>query len=192
MKDSNTATTLRADNRRQALVDAAAAAFREHGYHAASMREVAGRVGMLAGSMYYHFRSKDDLLLAVYAEGVQRLCDQVRSEIEGIDDPVERLQAALEAHLDSLLDGSDYGQVVIRVLPKDAPGVEDQLVALRTDYENIFKTLIDELDMTTEKKQYLRLFLIGASNWAQVWYHKGGDSPRTIARQLMNCLDLGR
>lgn len=192
MKNTNAATNLRADNRRQALVDAAAAAFREHGYHAASMREVAGRVGMLAGSMYYHFRSKDDLLLAVYAEGVQRLCDQVRAGVEGIDDPVERLQAALEAHLDNLLDGSDYGQVVIRVLPKDAPGVEDQLVALRTDYENIFKTLIDELDMTTEKKQYLRLFLIGASNWAQVWYHKGGDSPRTIARQLMNCVDLSR
>lgn len=186
------AQPLRADNRRQALVDAAAAAFREFGYQAASMREVAGRVGMLAGSMYYHFASKDELLLAVYTEGVRRLSEQVSGEIDGLEDPVERLQAALEAHLDGLLDGSDYVQVVIRVLPKDAPGVEDQLVALRHQYEGIFRTLIDELDMTTEKKHYLRLFLIGACNWTQVWYRKGIDSPRTIARQLMACVELGR
>lgn len=189
---SSTAPTLRADNRRQALIDAAAAAFRELGYHAASMRVVAGRVGMLAGSMYYHFKSKDDLLLAVYAEGVRRLSEQVNGEIEGIEDPVARLRAALEAHLDGLLDGSDYVQVVIRVLPKDAPGVEDRLTALRHEYESIFRNVIDELDMTTQKKHYLRLLLIGACNWTQVWYQKGGDSPRNIARQLMDCVELDR
>lgn len=189
---ASSAQTLRADNRRQALVDAAAAAFREFGYHAASMREVAGRVGMLAGSMYYHFGSKDELLLAVYDEGVRRISKQVREEIKGIKDPRAKLQKALEAHLDALLDGSDYVQVVIRVLPKDAPGVEDRLVALRNEYENIFKNVFDELDMTTEKKHYLRLFLIGACNWTQVWYHKEGDSPRAIARQLMDCVAPGR
>lgn len=189
---TKSAQTLRADNRRQALVDAAAAAFREFGYHAASMREVAGRVGMLAGSMYYHFASKDELLLAVYEEGVRRISRQVQEEVKGIKDPRERLHKALEAHLDALLDGSDYVQVVIRVLPKDAPGVEAQLVTLRSEYEDIFRNLIDELDMSTEKKHYLRLFLIGACNWTQVWYRKGGDSPRTIAHQLMACVEPAR
>lgn len=201
---SATAQPLRADNRRQDLIDAAAAAFRELGYHAASMREVASRAGMLAGSTYYHFASKDELLLAVYAEGVRRISDQVRDEIHGIADPVERLRTALEAHLDALLDGSDYVQVVIRVLPKDAPGVEDRLVALRNEYEQLFKSLVDELDMSEERKHYLRLFLIGACNWTQVWYRQsndqsndqgndqGSDSPRTIARHLMSCVALNR
>lgn len=183
-------TTLRSDNRRQALIDAAASAFREYGYHAASMREVAGRVGMLAGSMYYHFASKDELLVAVYAEGVRRISDQVRAEIEGIETPRERLAAALEAHLDALLDGSDYVQVVIRVLPKDAPKVAERLTALRSDYENLFRQLIEELDMTPERKHYLRLFLIGACNWAQVWYRPGGEPPRTLARRLVDCVGL--
>jgi TetR/AcrR family transcriptional regulator, cholesterol catabolism regulator len=189
---STSTQTLRADNRRQALVDAAAAAFREFGYHAASMREVAGRAGMLAGSTYYHFASKDELLLAVYAEGVRRLLEQVKGEIKDIEDPVDRLRAGLEAHLDALLDGSDYAQVVIRVLPQDAPGVEDRLAALRHEYESIFRTLIDELNMTPEKKRYLRLFLIGACNWSQVWYRKGGESPRAIARELLACVELER
>jgi AcrR family transcriptional regulator len=188
---ANTAQTLRNDNRRQALVDAAAAAFRELGYHAASMREVAGRVGMQAGSMYYHFASKDELLLAVYSEGVRRISEQVRREIQGVAKPLARLRAALEAHLDALLDGSDYVQVVIRVLPKDAPGVEDALTALRNDYEALLGSLIDDFDMAADKKRYLRLFLIGACNWTQVWYRKGGDSPRVVARRLMECVEGG-
>lgn len=182
--------TPRSDNRRQALIDAAAAAFRERGYHAASMREVAGRVGMLAGSMYYHFASKDDLLLAVYAEGVRRISDQVNREIDGIEPPRERLRAALEAHLDALLDGSDYVQVVIRVLPKDAPKVEDRLNTLRNEYENLFRQLIDDLDMSPDRKHYLRLFLIGACNWTQVWYQPGGEPPRTLARRLLECVEM--
>lgn len=188
---TDTAGSLRHDNRRDALVDAAAAAFRELGYHAASMREVAGRVGMLAGSMYYHFASKDELLMAVYTEGVRRISEQVRREIEDVDEPVARLRAALEAHLDALLDGSDFVQVVIRVLPKDAPKVEHRLVALRNDYEDIFRQLVDDLDMNPDRKRYFRLFLIGACNWTQVWYHKGADTPRDIARRLMECLEDG-
>jgi len=190
MEDS--ARKPRPDNRRQSLIDAAAAAFREYGYHAASMREVAGRAGMLAGSVYYHFPSKDDLLVAVYAEGVKRLSEQVQQEIEGVAGPWPRLRRALEAHLDGLLDSSDYAQVVIRVLPVDAPAVEQRLVALRHDYENIFRSLIDELDMTEDKKHYLRLFLIGACNWTQVWYRKEKDSPRDIARHLTALLEAGR
>lgn len=185
---STSVQSLCPNNRRQALVDAAAAAFREYGYHAASMREVAGRAGMLAGSMYYHFPSKDELLVAVYAEGVRRISSQVSREINNINDAHSKLQAALEAHLDALLDGGDYVQVVIRVLPKDAPRVAERLAALRNDYENLFRRLIDELALSDQRKHYLRLFLIGASNWAQVWYRRGGESPRCIARQLMACL----
>lgn len=190
MPDST--SSLRSDNRRQPLIDAAAAAFREFGYHAASMREMAGRTGMQAGSMYYHFPSKDELLVAVYAEGVRRISDQVREEIEGLTDPRERLAAALEAHLDALLDGSDYVQVVIRVLPKDAPRVTKRLKALRNEYEDLFRQLIDELDMNPDRKHYLRLFLIGACNWTQVWYEPGGDPPRVLARRLMECVELER
>lgn len=142
--------------------------------------------------MYYHFDSKDELLVAVYTEGVKRISDQVKAEIEGIDPPRDRLEAALEAHLDALLDGSDYVQVVIRVLPKDAPKVADRLNALRNDYENLFRQLVDELDMSPDRKHYLRLFLIGACNWTQVWYQPGGEPPRRIAQRLMECVEPNR
>ena len=56
----------RQDNRRQQLLDVAARLFRERGYHVTSMRDIAREVGMLSGSIYYHFPSKEEMLLAVY------------------------------------------------------------------------------------------------------------------------------
>ena len=56
-------------NRRQALISAAAQLFKLKGYDATSTREIATKVGMQAGSPFYHFGNKQDLLLAVMVEG---------------------------------------------------------------------------------------------------------------------------
>ncbi len=74
-------------NRRQDLLDAAARLFARQGFHAASMRDIARAVGMLPGSLYYHFASKDALLLAVYAEGVRRIAERVDAAVASAATP---------------------------------------------------------------------------------------------------------
>ncbi|MGH7917667.1 MAG: helix-turn-helix domain-containing protein, partial [Candidatus Binataceae bacterium] len=71
----------RQDNRRGQLLDAAARLFRERGYHATSMRDIAKAVGMLSGSIYYHFDSKEEMLVAVYEEGARRFSEAVDSAV---------------------------------------------------------------------------------------------------------------
>ncbi|MFQ6024246.1 MAG: TetR/AcrR family transcriptional regulator [Acidiferrobacterales bacterium] len=184
--------TPRQDNRRQRLLDAAARLFRSHGYHATSMRDIAKAVGMLPGSIYYHFPSKDELLVTVYKEGVRRITEKVDAVTGRENDPWRRLEAACIAHLETLLDHSDYAQVVIRVLPDDAGPVKPRLIALRDQYEARFKRLVEELDLPPQvDRRYMRLLLIGALNWSQVWYRPGGDSPRTIARRFLQALHHG-
>ena len=179
----------RQDNRRLALLDAAAALFAERGYHAASTRELAAAVGMLPGSIYYHFPSKGDLLLAVYAEGVTRIEAAVRAAIEGVEDPWARLEEACAAHLGALVDGSAYAGVVVRVQPADDPQVARQLVALRDRYERLFAQLIGALDLPDPgARRDLRLLLLGALNWTQHWYRPGGDSPRALVHRFMGLL----
>ena len=179
----------RQDSRRQQLLDAAARLFRLHGYHAASMREIASAVGMLPGSIYYHFPSKDELLVTIYREGVARIAERVDAAISRQKDPWRRLEAACVAHLETLLDHSDYARVVIRVLPDDAPPVRVRLVALRDQYEQRFEHLLAAIELPARvDRRYLRLALIGALNWSQVWYRRGGDSPRTIAKHFLRVL----
>lgn len=189
MPAHSTTTAPRQDNRRQQLLDTAARLFRQHGYHATSMRDIASAVGMLPGSIYYHFASKDELLVTVYREGVSRIAERLDAAVAGKKEPWQQLEAACIAHLQTLLDHSDYAQVVIRVLPDDAPAVRVRLATLRDQYEERFKDLVAALDLPAYvDRHYLRLLLIGALNWSQVWYRRGGDSPRTIAKRFLQVL----
>lgn len=177
------------DNRLPTILDAAAQLFRQKGYRVTSMRDIAAASGMLAGSLYYHFASKEELLVAVYAEGVRRISVSVRAVLARDLEPWARLEAVCAAHLAALLEDSDYAQVVIRVRPDDAPAVADRLIALRDDYERLFTQALTRLPLAQRTdRRSLRLMLLGALNWSQTWYRSGRDSPEVIARQFVRLL----
>ena len=180
----------RSDNRSPAVLDAAARLFREKGYAATSMRDIAAAVDMLAGSLYYHFAAKEDLLVAVYEEGVRQISEAVRAAIGRHGDPWERLEAAAAAHLAALLRQSDYAQVVIRVLPSDVPKAAQHLTRLRDAYEKLFIELVEVLPLPRDTdRTTFRLMLLGALNWTQNWFHPGGRAtPRSLARSFLKLL----
>jgi TetR/AcrR family transcriptional regulator, cholesterol catabolism regulator len=185
--------TSRQDNRRVLLLDAAARLFNQRGYHATSMRDIAKAVDMLSGSIYYHFNSKQEMLLAVYAEGARRIGVSVDAAVGRETDPWKRLEAAGAAHLDALsLTHRDYAQVMIRTLPLEAEGIGARLREIRRDYETKFRRLIDALPLPPEvDRHYLRLMLMGALNWSHVWYRPGGDPPTTVATAFIQALRRG-
>jgi len=179
----------RADNRLPQILDAAARLFRAQGFEGTSVRDIVRAVGMLPGSLYYHFAAKEDLLAEVYAEGVRRISARVRAAIERHTHPWARLEAACVAHLEAILQDDDYAQVVIRVRPADVPAAQPRLIALRDEYEAIFTGLVAALKLPRgTDRRTLRLMLLGALNWSQTWYHAGRDTPRTIARRFVQLL----
>jgi TetR/AcrR family transcriptional regulator, cholesterol catabolism regulator len=182
--------TQRPDNRRVQLLDAAARLFCQRGFHATSMRDIAKSVDMLSGSIYYHFESKQDMLLAVYAEGARRIGELVDSATARETDPWTRLEAASAAHLNALsITHRDYAQVMIRTLPQEADGIGARLREIRRDYEAKFRRLIDALPLPPDvDRHYLRLMLIGALNWSHVWYKPGGDGPEVVAKAFIQTL----
>ncbi len=180
---------LKRDNRRAQLLDAAARNFREQGYTAASVRDIATDAGMKAGSMYYYFPSKADLLIALHEEGTRRISSAVNKAIEAELKPWERLEAAMAAHLEMLLDGGDYAQVVVRELALEENSIRVRLVPLRDSYEAKFANLIDSSPIREDvPRQYLRLMILGALNWSRVWYRPGGDAPTSIAHEFLEVL----
>ncbi len=180
----------RASSRLPRLLDEAARAFAQRGFAAASVRDIVEPVGMLPGSLYCHFATKEALLAAVYREGVERIGAAVDAAILPLDDPWQRLEAACVAHLSSLLDQTDYSQVVIRVRPSDAPAAEAELIAMRDSYEKRFARLVTALPlMRPTDRTMLRLMLVGALNWSQTWYRAGrGATPEKIARRFVGVL----
>jgi AcrR family transcriptional regulator len=181
----------RVNNRVVPLLDAAASQFAARGYRAATIRDIAAAVDMLPGSVYYHFASKHALLLAVYDEGVRRISARLDETVAGESDPWQRLRLAAEAHLATILDQSDYACVMNRVSPDQVPEIERELIDLRSAYEDRFVTLFDELPLPVDTdRRLLRLMLLGALNWAQIWYRPDGASIGEIAQAFIDNLRL--
>ena len=174
---------------RERLLAVSARLFAEGGFEATSMRDIAGKAGMLAGSMYYHFPSKNDLIAAVYEAGVAEIGAAVDEAVESKHDPWTRLEAACAAHLRSLLADSAHAAVMTADLRRLEPRLRRRLVTLRDGYEKRFVELVAALPLPNGLDRSLwRLHLLGALNWTPTWYRAGGKSPAMIARALVTAL----
>ena len=163
--------------------------FAKGGFEATSMRDIAGRAGMLAGSLYYHFESKNDLIAAVYEAGVAEIARAVDEAVAGQAGPWERLEAACAAHLDALLSNTAHAAVMTAELRRLEARLRRRLVVLRDGYERRFVTLVADLPLPRGTDRSLwRLQLLGALNWTPTWYRPGGKPPAAIARALVASL----
>ncbi len=188
----------RQTNRREVLLEAAAKRFVEDGYAAASMRDIAGDAGMQPGSIYYHFPSKEELLVAVHEDGMRLITDTVVATLSRTEGkpPWDRLEVACVAHLSVLLKGGDRIKAVMRNVPLKSHPSRDHITEMRDAYEAIFARLLGDLALPRGTDRHaLRLMLLGAMNWSFTWYRDGAETPEHIARKflamLRTRLDIG-
>ena len=84
------------------IVDAAGDVFDEKGYAAARIEDIAARVGLLKGSLYYYIDSKEDLLFAIvdgnHSRGIAVVEQGAALESADPPDPARRLRRALDRH----------------------------------------------------------------------------------------------
>lgn len=177
------------DRRQQILVEAARL-FAAKGFEATSVRDIANATGILAGSLYYHFASKEELFVAVHAAGMEILIRTARDAIRDIDDPWDRLAAAAAAHCTALLESSDFMLLVVPNFPKSIGQYREELIRQRDEYEAIIGTVVAALELPASiDPRLFRLHFIGALNWTQSWYRPvSGLTPAEIGRQLVAML----
>lgn len=180
----------RSNNRNAALLDKAAELFATQGFRETTMRDIAAPVGMLPGSIYYHYPSKDALLLAVYEAGVDRIVEQVEAAIAGEGDPFERFRVAMATHIGAITRDDHYTRVINRVLPEHVPKRSQALTHIRDRYEQLFREVIDALPLDPSvDKGLLRLMMLGAVNYAQFWFNpKGGMAAERIGHEFARYL----
>jgi TetR/AcrR family transcriptional regulator, cholesterol catabolism regulator len=163
------------DNRRDALVRAAAQLFREKGFEGTTIRDIAGAVGMQSGSPFYHFANKHELLMAVMEEGLRLGLERTHAVVdaEGLT-PVERFRRLVRAHYGILHEtGSDFIPVMLydwRSLP--AP-YRRRIVELKDRYDALWQTTLDALHAEGRlgaDARIARLMILGAINFSATWY----------------------
>jgi AcrR family transcriptional regulator len=108
--------TMSVDATRQAILDAAHDVFVAEGYDGASIRKVAQRAGYSHGTIYLHFRDKDDLLYQLSEEQFRALLERLRALPRSLD-ALSRLTAALRTYVDYGLEFPNHYDLMFSIRP---------------------------------------------------------------------------
>jgi AcrR family transcriptional regulator len=172
------------------VLDIAARLFREQRYGSVSLRKIAEAAGIKAGSIYYHFGSKDEIVAAVLDAGIRVVHASMRDAITDLPadtDGETILRSAIRAHLRALLDVSDYTSANVRIFGQVPQSVRDANLPTRRAYEAEWDSLLSQLKKDGTLKQdvdirRLRLMLIGTLNATLDWFDPDRGSADALSR----------
>ena len=171
-------------NRREALVRASARLFREKGFKATTVRDIAAAVGMRSGSPFYHFENKQAILYAVMEEGLRQGLERTEAAIDASLSAREQFRALVRTHYGILHDpGSDCIAVMIyewRHLPQ---GDKRDIIALKDRYDGLWHHTLSQLiqqgrlghftadkSLMPDAEKTARLMILGAINYTVTWF----------------------
>ena len=188
----------KADRTRARLIDVAKRLYQEHGSDHVTVRRIAAAAKIEAGSIYYHFRSRDEIMRAVLESGVGGARDEVMQAIAdtGPDSsPLDRLRAALGAHLKYTLREHFSSRLrSIRRLPKR---LRDRHMQQEREYAALFAKLLREAHKQGLLRDgydlsVVRMLVLGALTWVAEWYDPAGPmTPDDVADELMRVVTRG-
>lgn len=174
---------------REGILNAAASLFRQHGYSGVSLRTIAQAAGIKAGSIYYHFESKDAIVIDILNIGILKVHDEVRVCIAAVPANAPAsvvLRAALRGYLSALLEHGDYASANVRIFGQVPPLVREANLIARQNYEKYIDDLLLNLQQQGRIREeidisHLRLLLIGALNATLEWFDPSKGSTEKLA-----------
>lgn len=191
------AATMDAAGPREAIVDAAVRLFGSRSYTGTSMRDIAGAVGVLPGSLYAHIDSKEALLAGIVADGIGRFLDAVRPHQQSDATASARLRAMIVAHVGVVADNPERSLVVFHQWRFLGTGNAQAAIAKRRDYEQAFVAVLGDGIANGEFRPGLNpriavLTILGALNWTPEWLSPGGRlSPEEVGGLIADTLLTG-
>lgn len=175
-----------ASARRAEILEAAAKLFSKRGYDGVGMREIADAAGILGGSLYYHFKSKQQIYIEVHRAALARSAQRISLGLEDVSGAWERLEAAIAAQLEGQLDPASVTWPMINDKAAMSGEMRDALIVDRDAFENQYRLLIEELPLPARvDRSVLRLSLLATLNSITTWYQPGKLTPREIASQIV-------
>jgi AcrR family transcriptional regulator len=166
--------------RRDEILRTAAGVFAERGYHGASMRDIAGRLGVRQAAIYYYFPSKPAILEAICREGVMQFVERLGAIYAAPAPTEEKIARAIRAHLEPLIEQRFYVHAFL-FHRRELPGAARRpLDAQAHAYEALWRALIEEGQRTGAIPRSLdarlaALAILGMCNTVARWSRGAGD-----------------
>ena len=99
------------NDKRDRIMNAAIASFAQHGYHQATIADVAREAGVAAGTIYLYFKNKDDLLVRIFEEKVQGFIQAFHQRLKKEENAEVKLKKLVQLHLFEMQKHPDLAAV---------------------------------------------------------------------------------
>ncbi|WP_449619948.1 TetR/AcrR family transcriptional regulator [Robertmurraya sp. Marseille-Q9965] len=165
--------------KKEEILRSAAAIFAEKGYHGTTMEEVAARLLMTKGSMYYYFKNKDDLLFHCHQMIMEKSIGQMEEILNSPLTWKEKLEGAIKAHVQLATSEKSMFMVMDKPNQHFTDEYLQEILASRTKYAQYFDQILLEGISSKEFQnvdvKMVRMIILGALNWIQEWYRPEGE-----------------
>jgi AcrR family transcriptional regulator len=161
---------------RERILNAAAPLFREKGYGATSVRDIANALGVQSSALYYHFSGKEELLYEISQASVQASLADIRAIPHG--DPADRLREFMRRHLRSLMKHMDWHSVMLLEHKSLSPENRHAISEFRGEYEQLLSAIIadgvTDGSFVVNDVELSTMFILGGLNWTLIWFRPHG------------------
>ncbi len=164
--------------RRAEILHAALRAFREKGYHATTLDDIAERVGIRKTALYHYFPDKESILYECHRESLAEVAGLLTKARKQFTLSGERLAYVIRQHvrlMTDTLEGSPLAFEVTALSPKR----QQEIIAARDRYERGLREIITQGIRTGEFRPVnpkIAVFaILGAINWIARWYRANGS-----------------
>jgi AcrR family transcriptional regulator len=180
-------------SRKRQLEDAARTVFSVGGYERTTMQDVAVKTGMLKGSIYAHYSSKEDLYYSLLLEEVDGMLQRLKAIVRSEATPTDKLREAVRCHITQHMPSPLQINSDWRGLRKDRLRV---IRSKRREYATLWQQIIDDGiasgEFGIDDPWIGRVISVSVAEHTLTWLRPNGDrSPDDVADSLSNLLLTG-
>jgi len=172
------------------LQQIAAGLFKEKGFSRTTVRDIAAKVGIQSGSIFHHFKNKEQILQSVMNDAILRVMTSMQQKLAETTNTSEQLYCLVLCELEAIHDEQLAGfQLLISEWRSLNDENQQKILKLRQQYELLWLNALDQAqheNLVNVDSFYLRGFIRGALIETGSWYKLDGDvTLETLAQKLI-------
>jgi AcrR family transcriptional regulator len=177
------------------ILTAAADRFRARGYRATTLDEIARQVGMSKATLYGYFRSKEQLLAAIFHRTMSLFERELKAIRASRATPAEQLRRVIRHHVRNVIAERSFLTVFFgeeaNLPPQLGRAITRRKARYDRDVRAIVRAALGGAGATAIPARLVVFAVLGMSNWVYTWYRPGGWSPDAVADAFIALVERG-
>ncbi len=132
------------DEKRRSILESATRVFASKGFYNAKIQEVAAEAGVAHGTVYLYFKSKDDLLAAIFYEVLGDLIEYIHSEVQKEKRAEDKFRKMISLQIDIIEENPDLTKLILIEFPRTGKFLSNSNIDILSKYIDMIASIINE------------------------------------------------